>query len=51
MRDTKYARELREPAVKKWPGGSEGRIERLYVKGTKKEEIRFPWWKNGKIIK
>ncbi|MGD0930491.1 MAG: hypothetical protein ABR902_07565 [Candidatus Korobacteraceae bacterium] len=49
MRDTKYARELREPAVKKWPGGSEGRIERLYVKGTKKEEIRFPWWKNGKI--
>jgi hypothetical protein len=49
MRDTKYARELREPAVKKWRGGSEGRIERLYVKGTKKEEIRFSWWKNGKI--
>jgi hypothetical protein len=28
---------------------SEARIERLYVKGENREEIRFSWWKDGKI--
>jgi hypothetical protein len=43
MRDTKYARELREPGIKAWPSGSEGRIERLLIKQTGEEEIRFSW--------
>jgi len=49
VRETKYARELREPAVVKWPDDSEGRIERLLIKKTNQEEIRFSWWKGGKI--
>ena len=49
MRDTKYATEMREPGVKQWPGGSEARIERLLIKETREEEIRFSWWKDGKM--
>jgi hypothetical protein len=49
MRDTKYARELREPGVVKWGDGSEGRIERLLIKATNQEEIRFSWWKDGNM--
>ena len=49
MRDTKYARELCEPGVKKWPTGSEGRIERLLIKESGTEEIRFSWWKEGRL--
>ena len=49
MRDTKYARELREPGVVKWPTGSEGRIERLLIKKSGTEEIRFSWWKDGRL--
>jgi hypothetical protein len=49
VRETKYARELRDAGVKKWRDGSEARIERILVKGTKAEEIRFSWWKNGKM--
>ena len=49
MRDTKYARELCEPGVKKWPSGSEGRIERLLIKKSRTEEIRFSWWKDGRL--
>jgi hypothetical protein len=49
MRDTKYAREIREPAVLKWPNGSEGRIERLFIKSRGAEEVRFSWWKDGRI--
>ncbi len=49
MRDTKYAKEIRDPGVVKWPTGSEGRIERLLIKSVAKEEIRFSWWKNGKL--
>ena len=49
VRDTKYARELREPGVKKWPTGSEGRIERLLIKKSGTQEIRFSWWKDGRL--
>jgi len=49
VRDTKYAKEIREPGVIKWPTGSEGRIERLFVKKIAEEAIRFSWWKNGKL--
>ena len=49
MRDTKYAKELREPGIVRWPSGSEGRIERLLIKDTQEEEIRFSWWKDGNI--
>jgi hypothetical protein len=50
MRETKYAKELREPGSFKWPDGiSEARIERLLIKETEVEEIRFSWWKDGKI--
>jgi len=50
MRDTGYARELCEPGVMKWPsGGSEARIEKLLIKETGEEEIRFSWWKEGKL--
>lgn len=51
LRDTAYAKELCEPAVKRWRGGSEGRIERLFVKRTGTEEIRFSWWKNGNVAR
>jgi hypothetical protein len=49
LRDTKYARELREPGVVKWPTGSEGGIERLLIKKSGTEEIRFSWWKDGRL--
>ena len=49
MRDTKYATELREPGVVRWPTGSEGRIERLFIKKSSTEAIRFSWWKDGKL--
>lgn len=42
MRDTPYAKELARADI----GGH--RIERLYVKG-KEEEIRFSWWKDGRM--
>lgn len=49
MRDTDYARELREPAVYAFDGENEARIERLLIKESNQEEIRFSWWKNGNI--
>lgn len=50
MRNTDYARELCEPGVMKWPSsGSEARIEKLLIKETGEEEIRFSWWKAGKL--
>jgi phosphoglycolate phosphatase-like HAD superfamily hydrolase len=48
MRDTKYATELCEPGRVQWED-SEGRIERILVKASGQEEIRFSWWKNGTI--
>ena len=44
LRDTEYAREI--AAVEH----GEARIERLYVKNEDQEEIRFSWWKDGKLM-
>lgn len=49
MSDTKYARELRPHGTVKWHD-AEGRIERILVKESGQEEIRFSWWKNGKFV-
>lgn len=45
MRDTPYAREI--VSVTDAIGQS---IERIFVKEHQQEEIRFSWWKNGKIV-
>ena len=50
MRETKYAVELTEPAVRQWPNGEEARIEKLHRRESGEEEIRFSWWKGGKIV-
>lgn len=49
MRNTRYAEELCDPGTIVWPTGEEGRIERLRIKKSGAEEIRFSWWKNGKM--
>jgi len=48
MRDSKYAREL--ASVSKFWGSSEAKIERIYVKEFKQDEIRFSWWNEGRLI-
>lgn len=48
MRDTNYARELATAAIQ-WRDSSEGRIERLLIKDSGEEEIRFSWWKDGRM--
>lgn len=48
MRDTEYARELASASI--FWGESEGRIERLFVKEFQREEIRFSWWNEGRLI-
>jgi hypothetical protein len=45
QRDTKYATEIASAA-----DDLDQRIERLYVKGWKQDEIRFSWWRNGKMM-
>jgi hypothetical protein len=49
IRDTPYATELAHASFT-FPGGSEGRIERLRFKGDGMEGIRFSWWKEGRMI-
>ena len=49
LRDTDYAEELNEPGVIQW-GIEEGRIERLRIKESDQIEIRFSWWKEGRLI-
>ena len=49
MRNTKYAEEL-AMAKLKFPGGSEARIERLRIKSSDEVEIRFSWWKKGRML-
>lgn len=45
MRDTPYARELKTAI------DSNGQaIERILVKEHGQEEIRFSWWKDGKMM-
>jgi hypothetical protein len=43
MRDTRYAREERTTKV------GDNRIERLFVKANKQEEIRISWWPEGRM--
>ena len=44
MRDTDYATELAT-------ADNDGcRIERLRIKSTGEEEIRFSWWKEGRMM-
>lgn len=43
MRDTEYATEIKTAEV------NSCRIERLYVKSERQEEIRFSWWPDGKM--
>lgn len=50
MRDTSYARELVPPAITRSEDGiHESRMERLLIKETATEEIRFSWWKDGNM--
>ena len=44
MRDTHYATELATGTI------DGAKIERLYVKKEQREEIRFSWWKDGKLM-
>jgi hypothetical protein len=48
MRDTPYAKELCRGS-KRWDDASEARIERLRIKQSGQEEIRFSWWKAGRM--
>jgi hypothetical protein len=50
MRDTKYATELCDPGIFRFPSGNEARIEKLRIKETGEEEIRFSWWKGEKMV-
>jgi hypothetical protein len=43
MRDTSYAEERATSSV------GANRIERIYVKEFRQEEIRLSWWPNGKM--
>ena len=47
MRDTPYATEIVSANIT-FPDGSEGRIERLFLKEIKEQGIRFSWWKKNK---
>lgn len=49
LRDTPYAREIRSASVD-FRDGSQGRIELLYIKSSMQEEIRFSWWREGRMI-
>jgi hypothetical protein len=49
MRDTDYATEI-VSAVLRFESGDEARIERLLIKSSGKEEIRFSWWKDGRMM-
>jgi hypothetical protein len=48
-RDTSYAREIRSASVT-FRDGTEGRIELLFIKSSQQEEIRFSWWREGRMI-
>jgi hypothetical protein len=50
VRDTTYAQELCEPGIQRFPSGSEARIEKLHIKESGEKEIRFSWWKDGKMV-
>ena len=49
MRDTDYATEIASSSLR-FPSGDEARIERLRIKSTGNLEIRFSWWKDGRMM-
>ena len=49
VRETGYAG-VRCEGIFEFAHGGEIRMERLLVKSTNEEEIRFSWWKDGKFI-
>jgi hypothetical protein len=34
----------------RFPTGDEARIEKLHIKRTGEQEVRFSWWKDGKML-
>lgn len=49
MRDNSYARLLVQAELS-LGDSNEARAERLLVKDSGEEEIRFSWWSNGNIV-
>ena len=49
MRDTPYATELAAASII-FDAENLGKIERIYVKDEEQEEIRFSWWKDGRMM-
>ena len=49
MGDTDYATLISE-SILPFENGEEARIERIRIKASGKEEIRFSWWKDGNIV-
>ena len=49
MRDTSYATEQATAHLILNPT-NEAKIERIFVKETNEEEIRFSWWKDGRMM-
>jgi hypothetical protein len=47
MRDTEYATELARASLPL--GASELRLERLRIKSSNTEEIRWSWWSDGRL--
>jgi hypothetical protein len=47
LRETPYAKELARATVA-WKGGG-GRLEALLNKERNQKEIRFSWWKDGRM--
>jgi len=48
-RDTDYAKELARGTFA-FSDAEEARIEKLFVKGLGQVEIRFSWWKDGRMM-
>lgn len=49
MRDTKYATELATASIALGPQ-AEARMEKLHIKEKGRDEIRFSWWKENRLI-
>jgi hypothetical protein len=49
MRDTEYATELATGVIA-FDAANEGKIERILVKEYGQDEIRFSWWKDGRMM-
>ena len=48
MRDTSYATEIARASIG-FDAANEGTIERIHVKEQGQDEIRFSWWKDGRM--